>query len=521
MLRATRRVALRAATVLIGVSLAFGVMTPAISTPEPLRIATYALPPGDGNPYLNTNFPGILVWPAIFDALTDHDRDGKLIPALAERWYFEDRLTWVFELRRDVNFSNGGHFSAQTVVDVIAHLVEPDSARYMTNRHVRGIRSVGMRDEYTVVFKTKAPDPGFPGRMAAIQMVPIEYFRHIGADAFAQRPVGTGPYKVDEWGSNRVVLSANPDSWRAPRIDKLIIREMPEATSRIQGLLSGSLDIAINLSPDEETLIADRGGRLHTRQLGGTSVISFITEKESPLKNPLVRMALNLAVDKRSIVDVLLAGKTITVGQPAVRTAFGFDPSLGAHDYDPRKAKRMLIEAGYPDGFDMTTDVVSGGSANVDAIYQKVAADLAGIGVRMKLNRIPIPKLVEGINQGSFKGIAFWMNYSTLPTLNTLEPMELHSCLWPRPWHCDEDVTALVRKAKQEFDPRKRKVLIGQVLRALHEDPPAIWLFESVAFDGVGPRVNTYDAYLGTIRYDRINLVEHEPASTPVETVSD
>jgi peptide/nickel transport system substrate-binding protein len=391
----------------------------------------------------------------------------------------------------------------------------------MTNRQVSGLQSVSARDEYIVVFKTKTPDRGFPGRLAAIQMVPIEYFRQIGEDAFAQQPIGTGPYKVDEWGSNRIALSANPKSWRAPKIDELIILEMPEATSRIQGLLSGSIDVAINLSTDEEANVKAQGGRLHTRQLGGTSVISFITERDSPLQDPQVRIALNLAVDKQSLVDVLMAGKTVAVGQPAVRTAFGFDPSLKAYEYAPNKAKMMLIEAGYPDGFDMMTDVVPGGSANIDAIYQKISSDLARIGVRMKLHQIPLPKLVEGINQGSFKGIAFWMNYSTLPTLNTLEPMELHSCLWPRPWHCDESVTTLVRNANQEFDPQKQKALIGQVLRALHKDPPAIWLFESVAFDGIGPRVSAYEAYLGTIRYDRINLVKQELASRPLKTTSD
>ena len=402
MLRVIRLALHYATAICMGASLTFGAIVPATSAPKPLKIATYALPPGDGNPYLNTNFPGILIWPAIFDALTSHNKDGELIPALAESWYFEDPYTWVFKLRRDVNFSNGEHFSAQMVVDVIAYLVEPESARYMTNRQVSGLQSVSARDEYIVVFKTKTPDRGFPGRLAAIQMVPIEYFRQIGEDAFAQQPIGTGPYKVDEWGSNRIVLSANPKSWRAPKIDELIILEMPEATSRIQGLLSGSIDVAINLSTDEEANVKAQGGRLHTRQLGGTSVISFITERDSPLQDPQVRIALNLAVDKQSLVDVLMAGKTVAVGQPAVRTAFGFDPSLKAYEYAPNKAKMMLIEAGYPDGFDMMTDVVPGGSANIDAIYQKISSDLARIGVRMKLHQIPLPKLVEGINQGSF-----------------------------------------------------------------------------------------------------------------------
>ncbi len=491
------------------------------AAPEPLTVAIYALPPGDGNPYLNTNFPGILVWPALFDALTSHNEKGELIPALAESWHFEDPYTWVFELRRDVEFSNGEKFNAQTVVDVIAYLVEPESARYMTTRQVRGIQSVSGRDEYTVVFKTNSPDRGFPGRLAGIQMVPIQYFHQVGEDVFAQHPIGTGPYKVEQWESNRVVLKANRNSWRAPKVDDLILLEMPEAMARIQGLLSGSIDVAIGLSPDEITSVEQAGGRVHTRNAGGTSVISFITEKESPLQDPRVRMAVNLAVDRQGIVDILMAGKTVVVGQPAVRTAFGYDPALTPYPYEPYKAKMMLIEAGYPDGFEMITDVVPGGSANVEAIYQKIASDLARVGVRMTLHQIPLPKLVEGINQGNFKGIAFWMNYSTLPTLNTLEPMELHTCLWHKPWHCDENVTDLVRQAKEEFDPQKQRALIGQVLRALHEDPPAIWLFESVGFDGVGPRVSDYEAYLGTIRYDRLELIEQELAATPLKSTLD
>jgi len=237
-------------------------------------------------------------------------------------------------------------------------------------------------------------------------------------------------------------------------------------------------------------------------------VISFITVKESPLQDMRVRQALNYAVDRQAIVDSLLAGLTTVASQTAPIGVFGRVPDLTPYPYDPAKAKALLTEAGFPDGFSMVAEVVPGRNAAGAAAYQKVADDLSKVGVKMELRAVSQQQTTRAAYDGSFGGTAFSMSYGSLPYMDALTSLRLHSCLWQKPWNCNSVIAKRISEAYGVFDLTEREALTMQLVRDVREDAPALLLFDDVIFDGVGPRVRNYNAVFAAINFESLELAD-------------
>ncbi|TVS14231.1 MAG: hypothetical protein EA417_15440 [Gammaproteobacteria bacterium] len=220
-----------------------------------------------------------------------------------------------------------------------------------------------------------------------------------------------------------------------------------------------------------------------------------------------MRRALNLAVNRQQIVEHLLAGRTSVASQHASRHAFGHHPSLAAYPYDPEAARRLLADAGYPDGLRLTAEVAVGVGANDAAVYQQVAADLRQVGVELELLSIPMQVLVRRLFTGDWRGQAFGMGYDAAPHLDGWRPFRQHSCLWPRPWFCDPALTALVEDVRLSSELDSRSQAMYRLLEAYHEAMPSLPLYEVVAFDAVGPRVKNYRNVFGVINFAYLDLV--------------
>lgn len=473
-----------------------------------LRIALFAFPPKDGNPFTGTTIPSVLTLPAIFDGLTHLNRAGELKPWLATEWSQDDPLTWIFKLRPDVTFSNGEPFDANAVVTAFDYLLSPAAATDGASREVEIVDYVEVIDSHTIVFHTKRPSPILPRRLVAARLPAPEHWRALGPQQFASDPVGTGPFKVESWQAGRIEMSAYRDSWRAPKVDRLTLIRVGEQASRVQALQSGGADIAISISSDDREAIAAFGGRLIETRSAGNAVITFVSTKAGPLQNPLVRQALNYAVDKEIIVQQLMGGATVVASQPVPEGTLGYDPNLNPYPYDPEKAKALLTEAGYPDGFSFVIEITQGAGVNSDAYYSKVAADLQAIGLDARLKTITTQMLVQRVYSGEWEGDAFTMSMDTMPTLDALRPFRLHSCLWTAPWFCDPEDTPLIRSAETEMDPDRRLGMVRELLRRYHEDPPGIYMFQMVGFTGLAPGVRNFVSDYGVYNYHEVNLAE-------------
>ena len=473
-----------------------------------VRIGVSSLPVAQGTPYTATNMPVSIPAAAIFDSLTVVNNQGELEPWLATSWHAEDELTWVISLRGDIEFSNGEPFDADAVIAALEYTRSPEGLRFAIARELSGVISARTRDPLTVELRTSEPDAMLPRSLAGLRIAAPGHFRKLGANAFRLDPVGTGPFKVVSWESGRVRMVANIDSWRPPKVDALELLLIPEQSARLQALQSGAIDVAIGLGPDDQEALAQVDARVHRELTARVLTLAFVTVRESPLTDPRVRLALNHAVNRQLIVDTVLAGATEPATQAAPNRAFGYDPGLTALPYDPDRARALLREAGYPDGFDMLATVTIGNAAADQQIYQPIAADLGRVGVDLELQRIPLGTLVRYFYEGNWPGLAFSMDYSTEPSLDALRPFLFHSCLWSEPFHCDEEVVPLIVAARHEFDLDKRRELVRRVLRHHHRAPPGILLWQLPRFDGLTARIQNYRTIPGGLMLHEIELTD-------------
>lgn len=446
-------------------------------------------------------------WAAIFDGLTTVDGEARVVPALAVSWEPLDEHTWHFQLRRGVQFSNGEPFNAAAVVATIDYITSEEASRESVAREFLNIQRARALNDHAVEISTQYPSRILPAMLAGLRIVAPAQWKRLGPEGFAQDPAGTGPFKVDAWKSGKVSLSAFTASWRAPDVDALEIYALLDPSARLQGIQSGSLDIALALTVDDIEELERTGDTPYISPGVGVDGMAFITVKEdSPVGDKRVRQALNYAVNKELIVAALFRGHAHVASQPAPRYVRGHNPELQPYPYDPAKAKALLAEAGYAEGFSMIVEVVA--SAGVGPLYSVMAEQLAAVGVDMEVRSIPTSQLITKAVTGSFAGQAFGMQYDFRPTLDALRPIPSHSCIRVVPWNCDPAVMPLIEAAQQEFDPKRRLKLLQEIMRVYHEDAVMLYVAETVNVDGLSKRVRGYEPVNRIINYHQIRLVD-------------
>lgn len=471
-------------------------------TGSALRIGIAALPPGLGNPHSAAGFPALFVWPAVFDTLVTINGEGKLVPALATEWTAEPPLRWRLQLRTGVAFSNGEPFDAEAVAYTINDLVSAEGRAQAAFRDARTIASASVLDMQTVLIETHVPDASLPGKLAGIRMLPPRYHAQAGGVAFAVKPIGTGPFVVSQWRGDRIDLLKNANAWRPAAIDRLSFLPIPEAASRVQALLSGAIDIALNVNPEDRAVIEAAGLRTVLTSRAAILVLQFILERESPLRDPRVRKAINLAVDRVQITQVLLAGIAEPATQFTVPQALGFDPASPPLIVDRDAARALMKDAGYERGFTLPMAMALGSSPNDTSVFQQVAADLAQIGIDMIVRPVPLAQFNRLLFEGQWgDSLAFAFHYGSLPSLESTVALRYASCAWNKPYVCDRETSAMIERADATFDIDQRRTLLQAIQRRLLQELPALPLNETRFVDGLGARVTRFDAPFGMIDY--------------------
>ena len=336
--------------------------------------------------------PGFLREPAtvvdnIFDTLVARDAAMKLVPSLALSWRAVDDTTWEFKLRPGVLFQNGEAFTADAVKFSLERVLDP-AAKSPTVSYIKTIAGVDVIDPLTVHIRTNGPDALLPTRMSRYPsyIVPPAYVKQVGNEQFARKPVGTGAYRMAEFvPDDHVTLQANPGYWRGkPPIDTVVWRAIPEPTARVAALLAGEVQLIENVPAELAPSVAAAPG-LEVLQVkrGGLVVYMGLKSSDKPLDDPRVRQALSLAIDRKTIVTELLKGFASLTGTQVSPFDFGYkDEPLPA--FDPAKARALLTEAGYPNGFTIRMQAPRHYISSAE-VGQVVAQEFAAIGVKTEL----------------------------------------------------------------------------------------------------------------------------------------
>ena len=313
--------------------------------------------------YYNVLREGILVGRLIWDSLLYKDpKTLEFKPLLAKSFRFVDQTTMEFELRRGIAFHNGEPFNADDVVYTLTYVSNPKNG-VLTQRNVKWIKSVEKLGDYTVRLTMKQPTPTALEFLAGPLLIyPNEYYAKAGPKGMGAKPVGTGPYRVVEFKPGQSIRFERNENYfdgspkGKPKISKIVQRTIPDRNTQITELFSGTVDWIWKVPADQAARIAGRPGiRVVNEQTLRIGYLSFDssdrTGNKSPVNNPLVRKAIGHAIDRSAIVAKLVGGRSDVIHSACHPQQFGCEQDVAKYEYDPKKAKRLLAQAGYPDGF--------------------------------------------------------------------------------------------------------------------------------------------------------------------------
>jgi peptide/nickel transport system substrate-binding protein len=386
---------------------------------DTLRVVWFDQIP-DVDPYYNELRAGLVVAHQAWDTLVYRDPESFIIkPLLATSWKYIDDTTLELQLRHGVTFHDGSPFSADDVVYTINTVLADKNVSVPSNfSWLAGAEKI---DDDTVQLKLKRV---FPAALEYLAMVvpiwPKAYRERVGADAYAQAPVGAGPYRITRIDGVNQIEMERYDGYYAgspkgkPAIRRLVIHEVTDAATALSEILAGKADWTWNFLADDFEDVARVPSLQVTRS--ETMRIQFLnldaagrTGKDNPLTNLKVRQAIFYAIDRQTIVKQLIQGSSRVPDAPCYATQFGCDASTAMrYGYDPAKAKKLLVEAGYPDGFD--TEIVTYSLPQVSGAVQNY---LRAVGINARLSQLQIAAAVKrNLDGTSPMNMGSWGSYS-------------------------------------------------------------------------------------------------------------
>lgn len=465
----------------------------ALSSSLPVAAAELAI----GRPTSPATFdPGFLKEPAtlvdnIFDTLVLRDADMKLVPGLALSWKPVDDTTWEIRLRPGIKFQNGEAFDAEAVKFTFTRVLDP-AAKAPTISYVRTIAGVDVVDPLTVRIRTNGPDPLLPTRLSRYPayIVPPAYVARVGAAEFARKPIGTGPYELAEFvPDDHVTMVANEAYWRGrPAIDKVVWRPIPEATARIAALLSGEVQFIENVPAAlVDTLKSSGAADVVDVKNGGLTIYLGLKSAEKPLDDARVRRALSLAIDRKAIVADILKGKATPTGTQVGPFDAGYK-DIPTPAYDPAAARKLLAEAGYPDGFAIRFQAPRRYISSAE-VAQAIVQQWAAIGVKAELEVPEWSVYAQQVPAGKQAPI-YMLAWGSTQTLDA--DAALYAILKsgePYSTVADPKLDALLDESRRTIAPDARAAVFGKIQDYAAETVPLITLYREDSLYGKAPTV--------------------------------
>ena len=475
-------------------TLAAGLVLPASAqTPPNVLVVGQIAEPNSLDPAVDTAVNDFRILVNIYDGLVRY-KPGTLEvePALAESWSVSDDGTeYTFNLREGVNFHDGTPVNAEAIKFNFDRMLDEDHPYHNTGPfplsfNFSSVTDVAVVDGLTVKFTLAEPFAPFLSNLAYPTglIVSPSAVEEYGED-FGRHPSGTGPFQFVEWQSNtRVVVERNEDYWDgAPPLEAVIYRPITDANTRVAEMLSGGVDLMVEVPPDNVATFANDPNFTVYEQAGPHVWFLILNAKEGPMADKRVRQAVNYAVDKQSLVDNVLQG-TASVAAGPIPPAFNwaYDESLDPYPYDPEKAKELIAEAG-ADGAEVTFFVTDGGSGMLDPVPMGTAiqADLEAVGLDVTIETYEWNTFLGNVNPG-LEGKAdmaemAWMTNDP----DTLPFLALRTDAWPEKggfnsgYYSNPKVDSLLEEARTATDQDTRAELYKEMQQIVVEDAP--WLF--------------------------------------------
>ncbi|WP_067727973.1 glutathione ABC transporter substrate-binding protein [Oceanobacillus damuensis] len=454
------------------------------------------------DPAGSNDVPSSDVQANIYESLIKQDENMEVQPSLAESWEPVDDSTWEFKLREGVIFHDGSEFNAEVVKANIERILDPDvaSPRAFLYDMVTDIEIV---DDYTVRFTTEFPFSPLPahlahsgGAMVSLEQIKADYAAMEEGEepgsVINENPIGTGFFKFEEWNAGTdITLVKNEDYWGEPaKLDSVTFKVVSEGLTRVAELDTGESHIANPISPNDVAQVEAMDGASVAQQGSvGLSYIGFNMEKE-PFDDPLVRQAINMAIDREQIINGIYDGIGTPAAGPLAPDVFGYDENVSGLEYDPDAARELLAEAGYEDGFS-TTLWTNDNQERIDTATN-IQAQLEEFGIDIEIEVVEWGAYLEQTANGEHEmfilgwstvtGDADYGLYALLHSDNIGEPGN-------RTFTADPELDALLDQARQEPDPDTRLELYSEIQEMLVDIAPMLYVHHQDYILGVSDSV--------------------------------
>jgi peptide/nickel transport system substrate-binding protein len=454
----------------------------------------------------------------LYDFLVGANADGSMSTAngAAEKWELSpEGTTWTFWIRKGITFHDGSELTAQDVKWSLEMVTKPESIAANAARLRNGIKGIEVSDPYTLVIRTHKPDLWLAQDLSMAAgyegvILPKKYYEQVGADGFAAKAVGSGPYKwVKGLAGSSIQLEAVDQHWAegVPKYKRLTYSVVPEENTRIAMIQTGEAEI-ISASRERVPELQARGFNVFVKERGSVMGCYFHQQWEGhPVGDRRVRQAMNLAINREEVVKFIFAGQAklmalYPMGSFAV--AAGADPELQPYPYDPAKAKQLLAEAGYPNGFETTIySYAREDIPELTRLVEAIAGYMAKIGVKLNIFSTEYPVARTRRMNGKMPG-----HISCLGTPNRSNAGELitllstlHHSSSRLSDHQVPELDALIEAAQAAQTEQAAKQLIRDIHRWLYNDYATLPIAEaSIPFVADPKKVTAWN--LGRTLYD-------------------
>ncbi|MDN4608023.1 ABC transporter substrate-binding protein [Sporosarcina highlanderae] len=430
----------------------------------------------------------------MFNYLFKRDDNNVIQPELVDTFEQLDELTVQMKLKPGVKFHNGDPLTSEDVKFTLERVATDDTLKEFPN--YKQIKQVDIIDELTFKIVTHAPEPSLFHRLSRLGsgMLPKKYIEENGWDHFLANPVGTGPYKFKQWvRDDRIVMVPFEDYYegKEDEWDEVVFRVIPENSTRVSELLTGGVDIAVNVPPSDWDRVDKNDGTSMKKETSNRTIMLILRSTEGyPTSDVRVRQAIDYAIDDGSLAEFALKGGGIPTTTRVGPGNFGHNPKLyNTYNYDLEKAKSLLAEAGYPDGFEMTLHSPRGRYLQDAEVTEMIAGMLTQAGIKVNIEFMEWSNFVEmrsakknkdayllGLGNSMFDG-AYSVDWYRAARFEGETDYK------------NDEIEELLKASASNMNSAEREAQIQRIEEIAAEDVPHVQLYQETINTGVSDRI--------------------------------
>lgn len=429
--------------------------------------------PASFEPTIN-NDPNLQIVANIFDGLLRRDPQGNLQPALAVDWEQTSDEVWEFELRRGVEFHNGNSFTAEDVRYSLLRLKDDFSEFSFFGRFIENVQIV---DSFNVRVTTDGAVPFFADNLHQIFILDKTSSESRSQQEIANNPIGTGAYRFVDWvPGSHVDLEANPDYWNdEAEITNVRHQEIQEDSTRIAAIESGGASLVQNVPVQSADRIKNNSNISLVTRTGRQSI--FFSPKVidgSPFEDLRVRQAVYHAIDSQAIIDVVMNGFATPASQIPDPPTTGYNSSIEKLLFDQDRARDLLRDAGFEDGFDLVVDVTNDQFVNEEGIAQAVASDLQRVGINATVRARPASVFFDDLAEKALDFfIVGWFD-GAFDFGRLAGNLLVTDAFFNSSGYSNEDFDTLIEVSRTQTDPMQRSAVLRSANQLVMNDVAVI-----------------------------------------------